>query len=518
MPSLTLAANTGEVIFNEIAWMGTKANSSDEWIELYNNSSQEIDLLGWKIYGDGGKTLIFSLNKKIASSGYYLIERTDDNTIKDILADDSGSFGGNGLSNKGEYLVLKDNLGNIINQIDFSAGWPAGSASPDYQSMEKGVNGSSILSTSSGQAGSLQSSWQNNNGASKNGIDAQGNLIVGTPRSMNSSYQVSISTKVSDLNKQVESVVQVQLEVNDPTPVPVQVSVQSPLVPIQTPASISDTIQALVAVPAPQSPIIPTQILPLPLPMSVALPSSAITGSGPSILATQSNLPSSIKNDFKNLYISEIMTNPNGLDRNNEWIEIYNESDNLIDLSGFYLISESGRIFTIPNGETLISRGFLVLHSSKTKLTLNNKSGNIKFFTPKIQGNVLLSALGYLNLKEGSSLARNSLGQYQETRIPTPGFVNILKIEKSHKMSVLGGRLDKKDNQEEDYENSLLPINYLDNEELPSLITDEDSNRNNQDISGLAKLPLSLPIVTSITITLAIISLVIIFFLKSKII
>ena len=39
-----------DVVINEIAWMGTKANSSDEWIELYNNTSQDISLEGWTLY------------------------------------------------------------------------------------------------------------------------------------------------------------------------------------------------------------------------------------------------------------------------------------------------------------------------------------------------------------------------------------------------------------------------------------------------------------------------------------
>ena len=38
------------VVINEIAWMGTSAtNSSDEWIELYNNSSTSIDLADWTL-------------------------------------------------------------------------------------------------------------------------------------------------------------------------------------------------------------------------------------------------------------------------------------------------------------------------------------------------------------------------------------------------------------------------------------------------------------------------------------
>ncbi|MBI3458652.1 lamin tail domain-containing protein [Candidatus Azambacteria bacterium] len=485
IPFLTFAGNSGEVVFNEIAWMGTKANSSDEWLELYNNTANEIDLTGWKIYGEGGKTLIISLKKRISPLGYYLIERTDDNSIKDILADDYGSFGGNGLSNKGEYLVLKDNLGHIINQIDFSAGWPAGSASPDYQSMERGANGS----------------WQSNNGVTKNGIDAKGNLIMGTPRSLNSSYQVSISAKVSDLTKQVEPVSQVQPVVNTSTPVQPVIVPSQPIIPVPAQVLVQDSpVLSSVTIP-PQSMINnPTQTS---IPVQLPAISPTLT----------------LENDLKNLFISEIMPNPNGADKNNEWIEIYNGSDNLIDLSLFYLINGSGKIFTIPNGEKLASKGFLLLSSSRTKISLNNRKDNLKLFTPKLQGNLLLSEVSYLNIKEGSSLVRNSLGQYEETKIPTPGLANIFEKEKINKHDSSNNKFNKKDHRKLDNENLTPPISYSDNKKLPQTVIVKDYNQNNlSSPKSLAKLPLDLPLVMSIVGVLSTISLVIIFFLKSKII
>ena len=93
-------ATTGDVIINEIAWMGTTALASDEWLELFNTTSQTIDLTGWGLFEAGGDTLIISLAGQISSQGYYLIERSDDDTVFDILADAKGPFSGNGLSNK----------------------------------------------------------------------------------------------------------------------------------------------------------------------------------------------------------------------------------------------------------------------------------------------------------------------------------------------------------------------------------------------------------------------------------
>ena len=42
---------TDTIIISEIAWMGTSLDSQNEWIELYNPSSQDINLDGWAFIG-----------------------------------------------------------------------------------------------------------------------------------------------------------------------------------------------------------------------------------------------------------------------------------------------------------------------------------------------------------------------------------------------------------------------------------------------------------------------------------
>ncbi len=47
--SLSLAASTGDVVFNELMWMGSTASTADEWIELRNMTDVALDLSGWTI-------------------------------------------------------------------------------------------------------------------------------------------------------------------------------------------------------------------------------------------------------------------------------------------------------------------------------------------------------------------------------------------------------------------------------------------------------------------------------------
>ncbi len=159
--------------------MGTKASSTDEWVELYNNTDQDVDLSGWKLKSsDNGPNIIFDeipilATTTISSHEFYLLERTDDSAIRDISADWYGSFG-NGLGNNPncEILSLYDQNDNLIDQTVClgNGNWPAGKASPHYISMERFGN----------------NKWADNNLIIYQGKDAENNQIWGTPRAQNS--------------------------------------------------------------------------------------------------------------------------------------------------------------------------------------------------------------------------------------------------------------------------------------------------------------------------------------------
>ncbi len=169
------AANPGDVVINEVAWAGTTASSFDEWIELYNTTDQTVSLTGWRLQSaDSGPDI--TLSGSIPPHDYYLIERTDDNTVLDIPANWIGSFG-NGLSNSGEVLTLKNELNEVIDTANQNGGeWPAGSSSPGYYSMERIAQGWP----------DSDDNWADNDGVTRNGSDANGNPINGTPKSRNS--------------------------------------------------------------------------------------------------------------------------------------------------------------------------------------------------------------------------------------------------------------------------------------------------------------------------------------------
>lgn len=126
-----------QVRITEIAWMGTTESQFGEWVELYNESSTDVPLKDWKLFEAGGDTIVFTFSKTIPAKGFLVLERTT-GSVPDPLpsvSDEAGSFGGSGLSNGGEFLVLKDQLGETIQSLNFSAGWPAGD-SDSKQTMQ----------------------------------------------------------------------------------------------------------------------------------------------------------------------------------------------------------------------------------------------------------------------------------------------------------------------------------------------------------------------------------------------
>jgi len=155
-PQTTFQASPLSVVINEIAWMGTTISYNNEWIELYNNNDFSINLDGWVLKSIDGTPTI-NLKGEIQGKDFYLLERTDDNTIPEIKANliYTGS-----LENEGEYLQLLDNSGRLIDEINCSSGWFAGN-NTTKQTMER------INSFSSGNDPNNWATSTNPNGTPK---------------------------------------------------------------------------------------------------------------------------------------------------------------------------------------------------------------------------------------------------------------------------------------------------------------------------------------------------------------
>jgi hypothetical protein len=168
------------VVINEIGWGGTQANANHEWIELYNPGPADIPLSSWTLLSTTDGTPSIPLSGTIVAGGYYLLERND-TAISDITAD--LTYNGT-LSNTGEILELRDNTNTLIDSANLNGGgWPGGSGSPNFASMERisiGVDD--------------DTNWGSNDGITVNGLDANGNALRASPKQQNSIYALPTST------------------------------------------------------------------------------------------------------------------------------------------------------------------------------------------------------------------------------------------------------------------------------------------------------------------------------------
>lgn len=138
-----LAANAGDVVINELAWMGTTTSSANEWIELYNTTGGSISLSGWTLASTDGTPGV-SLTGSIGAYGYYLLERTDDTTVPGITADKiyTGAMG-----DGGELMQLKDSGNNVIDSANQAGAWYAGSTTGRSTMSRVDVNASGTSSS-----------------------------------------------------------------------------------------------------------------------------------------------------------------------------------------------------------------------------------------------------------------------------------------------------------------------------------------------------------------------------------
>lgn len=121
------------VRISEVAWMGTVNSANDEWIELYNDGGAAVPLDGWALSSADGQPNI-ALTGAIGAGAYFLLERTSDDTISGVTADQIyvGS-----LSNAGEMFSLTDSSGTTVDQVDGSGSWAIGGNNDTKDTLQR---------------------------------------------------------------------------------------------------------------------------------------------------------------------------------------------------------------------------------------------------------------------------------------------------------------------------------------------------------------------------------------------
>ena len=422
------------VVINEVNWAGSTTSSSDEWVELKNQTSSDINLSGWTLENAGPRRSGLKTSLKIPddeiksvvlANGYYLISRyaPGDNTealVKTNLTIEpdwrtQGEPVYLSLSNSGNGdLILRDKDGIVIDQAGGDI-WLAGDETSRY-SMER---------NDSPGDGLVKENWHT---AQVSANLSAGKTDRGTPKSSNSKV-VNLPPSIPVLETPLDGteIVDKGDEINftwsnstDPEKKLISYN-------FYLGCSNSLTDKDLVDSNFEENNFKLNEIGDFGDCSKYYWKVTASDG----VNKVESTIAAfSLKKPVYSslVIISELCSNPVLNETNNEWIELFNNSSEEVNLNGWVLEDTKGTVrrYLINRDLIILPFGYTVLYRKETGIVLNNDEDSVKLIQPN--NNVLFQVPTYLDGEEGWAWHRKENGNWQWTTKPTPGRKNIISL------------------------------------------------------------------------------------------
>lgn len=196
-----VGVHTGDVIINELMWMGSPTSSADEWIELKNNSNLTFDfsLSPFSIYKNDALMLVINTGT-LAPGDYFLISNYNQNNASSILdaAPDLVDTDVSLSNADAQYKLFAsaDNTGTLLDVADDGSGEPlAGNntSTADRYSMERNNPPSD---------GTQADNWHTATSAVNFDLPT---TAKGTPKAANSSTENDTGAPVSTITYPVDN-------------------------------------------------------------------------------------------------------------------------------------------------------------------------------------------------------------------------------------------------------------------------------------------------------------------------
>ncbi|MCH2224265.1 MAG: lamin tail domain-containing protein [Crocinitomicaceae bacterium] len=297
----------GDVVINEFLCDQTPQVGLPlaEYVEIYNKSAKVFDVQNWKLgdaSGDGTITQNWLL------PGEYMILTGTSNVDSFNVATGVTSFPS--LNNSGDNIVLRDDLGNLLDSISYTSDW--------YQDINKEDGGYSIERINPNDPCSDISDWR-----------ASNDLMGGTPGIINSIFDATPDTEtpvISQLIALAPNFLEVYYsEGMDSTSLSDAVISISPNLTIQNNYVLSEfpAMQTLEFVEA----LVESETY------TIELQNVGDCWMNISTLIGTFALPATA--DLGDLIVNEILADP--ISGGADWIEVYNASNKLIDLENWQI-------------------------------------------------------------------------------------------------------------------------------------------------------------------------------------
>ncbi len=327
--------DTYDIVINEIMYNPPSELGDDdywEYLEIYNNDNETVDLSGWSF--TDGFDFIFADGTMINAAEYLLIARNPDTIVEFYgISNLVGPFDDGALNNSGEMVELSDAFGTVVDYVEYNDGgdWPS----------EPDGNGPSLSLIDPDLDNSLPESWE------------PSVITFGTPGMPNNITEPLIQLTYPNGGENIQQGLTYEITWNY---VELTGTVSIELLKF---SGSNEILASNIDVTQLAWQWVVSESLPLGNDYKIKLTSN----SNPTVSDESDNEFSIIAQvDVPLIVINEIMYNPPdvlGLDDNWEYLEIYNNDVNVVDLSGWVFIE--GFDYTFPAGTSLEVGEYLVV-------------------------------------------------------------------------------------------------------------------------------------------------------------
>ena len=385
----------GNVVINEIMYnLETGSDTGREWVEILNNGDTAIDLTGWKFYENNTNHGLTATqgNVVLPLNGYAIIADNPDKFLIDNPGYSGALFDSAfSLNNGGENLALKNKDLTIVEEVNYSSSWGAngngrtlqrenpngtnwGSGNPtpgalNNISPEEPASESEESTTEQPETPSMPT------GPNNPPIADAGDNIIGF---INQEISFTASKSSDPENNELHY----EWNMGDGK------LIEKPSFTYKY--SYPGTYLVTLMVYDGQYYVSDT--------ITVKIQAGQIT-------------------------INEFLPNPSGKDEEEEWIEIYNDSDSIVDISSWQLddATSGSEPFIFPKNSLIAPKGYLVFPRQITNIALNNDKDSVRLLLPE---GVVFQETTYEKPPQGKSSTRTDEGFVWSA--PTPGMANII--------------------------------------------------------------------------------------------
>jgi len=125
---IPVTTDTGDIVINEINYHSSDDFDPEDWVELYNPGTDDLDISGWEFKDENDEHIFVIPDNTILSADEYIVLCKDSALFSNLFPDVTNYIGdlGFGLSGGGEPIRLFDAEDALIDSVDYDdeGGWP----------------------------------------------------------------------------------------------------------------------------------------------------------------------------------------------------------------------------------------------------------------------------------------------------------------------------------------------------------------------------------------------------------